>query len=196
MLFRSRTSLAAWLALWVAGIATGLGALHRYAAAPGPVGEPEVMADELEVHRTPGRPLLVMAVHPLCPCSEASLAELGDFLARSRGRCDALLLQYHPGDDARDWSRDIAMRRLGDAFARVVPDEGGRLATAIGAATSGHVVLIDGEGRVRFRGGITTSRGHRGRAPAQDAMLEVVAGTAARIETAPVFGCTLSASSQ
>ena len=54
-----------------------------------------------------------------------------------------------------------------------------------------YLVLLDAAGAIRFQGGITLARGHRGRAPAQDAILAALAGRAAAIPAAPVFGCAL-----
>lgn len=154
--------------------------------------EPHNAEQFFAAHRLPNRPLLVMALHPRCPCSEASLAELGDLLARSRGACDALLLQYHPETDASGWSTAVAPQPLGGVTARVVLDPGGKLAAALGAATSGHVILADAHGTVRFAGGLTVSRGHRGRAPAQNAILEMLQGGNPSLTSAPVYGCTLA----
>ncbi len=128
-----------------------------------------------------------MAVHPRCPCTDASLAELGDLLARSQGGCDALLLQYHPAG----WPTGPAFQMLGGRRVPGGPDPDGRLAAALGAETSGHCVLVDASGAIRFYGGLTIARGHRGRSPAQDAILEVVAGGKPSLTSAPVYGCEL-----
>jgi hypothetical protein len=131
-------------------------------------------------------------IHPHCPCSDASLAELGDLLARSRGGCDALLLQYHPIEDSPDWERDVSPREIGGVPVRLVLDRGGKMAVALGAGTSGHVVFADAQGVLRFAGGLTTARGHRGRAPGQDAILEILAGGKPALTTAPVYGCAIA----
>jgi hypothetical protein len=186
------TGIAAIVVLWVAGIAAGFGALQRYSSKAGPARGPDVQAEiHLASFRHPGRAVLVMAIHPLCPCTEASLAELGDLLARSRGACDAVLLQYHPSDGTPDWPVDTTPRVLGGVKVPVVLDRGGEIASAIGAETSGHAVLVDATGAVRFHGGLTIARGHRGRSPAQDAILDVLAGGHPTMSTAPVYGCTL-----
>lgn len=185
------------MALWVGCIVAAFGALQFYAVKAGPAHAPAQGATPfLNQHRQAGRPLLVMAVHPLCPCSEASLAELGDLLARSRGTCDALLLQFHPEDGLADWPAGPASRQLGGVNVPVVLDRGGAKAAAIGAATSGHALLVDARGEIRFQGGITVSRGHRGRAPAQDAILAIVAGGQPALASAPVYGCALEAPCQ
>src|SRR5882762_1395641 len=97
-----RTFGLAFLAItWLAAIAAGFTALQSYSAKPGSAGDPRNGASPfIAAHQKPGRPLLVMAIHPECPCTDASLSELGDLLSRSHGACDALLLKYH----ATGWS--------------------------------------------------------------------------------------------
>jgi hypothetical protein len=70
-------------------------------------------------------------------------------------------------------------------------DPDGRVASTLGAETSGHCVLVDAQGTVRFYGGLTIARGHRGLSPAQDAILQMVAGRRPALAFAPVYGCAL-----
>ncbi len=180
------------MVVWVACVVAAFGALQRYASKAGPAQAPASGASAfLAAHRLPGRPLLVLAVHPLCPCTDASLAELGDLLARSHGACDALLVQYHPLNGHADWPIDTTDRDLGGVKVPVLLDRGGEIAAALGAETSGHAVFVDAQGVIRFHGGLTIARGHRGRSPAQDAILAVVAGGKSALTTAPVYGCSL-----
>ena len=186
---KNRLRLVVGLSLWLVGIVAGFGALQAYSARAGPARAPSDPAYAfLAAHQTPGRPLLVMAVHPRCPCTDASLAELGDLLARSKGGCDALLLQYHPAG----WPAEPAFQILGGVRVPVVPDPNGATADKLGAETSGHCIFVDARGAIRFYGGLTVARGHRGRSPAQDAILEVVAGGSPGLTSAPVYGCALS----
>lgn len=183
--------LGAGTTFWLGCIAAGFFALQRYSAQEGRAYPPQQPEQFFATHRKPGRPLLVMAVHPRCPCSDASLAELGDLLARSGGKCDALLVQYHPEQDSTDWPVDTLPRRLGRVRVNVLLDVGGKIASALGAATSGHVVFADAQGAIRFTGGLTVSRGHRGRSPAQDAILKLLSGSKPDLRSAPVYGCAL-----
>jgi hypothetical protein len=188
---RKAIGLVAGFTLWLACIAAGFCAIQRYSAKAGPARVPDSTFETFfAAHRQSGRPLLVMAVHPLCPCTSASLAELGDLLARSHGTCDALLLQYHPLHGTPEWPVDTSPRQLGGVSVAVVLDQGGKIGTALGAETSGHAVLVDARGTVRFHGGLTIARNHRGRSPAQDAILEILAGGQPKLTTAPVYGCT------
>ena len=191
MLPRRSFLLFALAGLWLAGLAGGFAALQAYAGRPGRLAAPAPAATAwLEAHRRPGRPLLVMAVHARCPCTDASLAELGDFLARTRGACDALLLRYSP--DPATAPRPGETRELGGVTVPLLADPAGRLAANLGALTSGSAVLVDAAGQIRFHGGLTLERGHRGRSPAQDALLALVGDRhAAALPVAPVYGCPL-----
>lgn len=189
MQLRKKSAALLALGIWAAAVVAGFGAMIRYASRPGACYAPssEAAAALYAQFGHAGRPLLVMAVHPRCPCTEASLGEMGDLLARSRGACDALLLTYQ----APGWPVPPATRRIADVTARVVPDLEGATAKTLGAATSGDVLLIDGRGRVRYYGGLTPARGHRGEIAAQDGILEVIAGGSGKVKSAPVFGCSL-----
>ena len=179
------------VSLWLAGLLGGFAALQAYAGRPGRVAAPVPAATAwLEAHRRLGRPLLVMAVHARCPCTDASLAELGDFLARTRGECDALLLRYSPDPAAAP--RPGETRELGGVSVPLLADPDGRLAATLGALTSGSAVLMDAAGQIRFYGGLTLERGHRGRSPAQDALLVLVADRhTTALPASPVYGCPL-----
>ncbi len=183
--------LGAGVTLWLGCIAAHFCALQHYSAQAGAAHTPRDPNEFFSAHRQPGRPLLVMAIHPRCPCSDASLAELGDLLARSHGRCDALIIQYQPVDQTSGWPTHSAPQRLGGVRVNVLLDAGGKIASTLGAATSGHVVFADAQGKIRFTGGITTSRGHRGRAPAQDAILKLLSGSKSDARSTPVYGCAL-----
>lgn len=191
MTVRKRVLYFSAFSLWAAAITGGLFWMGRYASTAGEQHLPNAAGLAwLERERSPGRPLLVMSVHPRCPCSTASLAELGDLLARTRGDGDTLLLEYAPAD-ARGWPATAATRELGGVTVPVRADPEGKLAAQLGAITSGHVVLIDERGRVSFHGGITTARGHRGRTPAHDSILATLTNQPATLASAPVYGCKL-----
>lgn len=184
-----------WLSLrcvilfWVAGIVSAFGALGRYASRAGTSFAPDA-SEVSRIYReagVPGRPLLIMAVHPRCPCTDASLDEMGELLARAKGSCDAVLLAYQ----ARGWPASPVSRQIGPAQVRILPDLDGRIAARLGASTSGHCVLISPDGSTRFYGGLTASRGHRGRSAGQDDILAALVDAAPRLATAPVYGCSL-----
>ena len=185
-----RTFVLAFFAVtWLAAIAAGFSALQSYSATPGVVGAtPTVASPFIRAHQKPGRPLLVMAIHPECPCTDASLSELGDLLARSGGACDALLLKYH----APGWSAGDPTAHVGAAQVPVILDLEGKIAASLGAETSGYTLFYDANGAVRFRGGITVARGHVGRAEGQDLTLKLINGENLPLSHTRVYGCALT----
>jgi hypothetical protein len=135
-----------------------------------------------------------MAVHPRCPCTRASLAELGRLMARSQGRLVAQVLVRAPANDSNSWTR-TDLWRAAEAIpgVRAIADPNGAEAAQFGLETSGHVLLYDAAGRLRFSGGITPARGHEGDNAGRVAILAVLDG---EDETGPlarhvVFGCAL-----
>jgi hypothetical protein len=185
-------ALAAGLTVWIGCVVAGFAGLQNYASTPGSARSPDDDAQTfLERYRQPKHGLVVMAVHPLCPCTDASLDELGDLLARSQGACDAVILEFRPAMPPADWPTRASVQHLGGVTVPVLLDEGGKMAAQLGAQTSGHAVFVDAAGVIRFHGGITLARGHRGRSPAQDAILAALQGAEMPLSAAPVFGCAL-----
>ena len=179
--------LTAGAALWIGTIVASFGALERYSLQAGPAGAPAVGAPAwLRAHQKGHRPLLALVIHPLCPCTDASLAEVRDFMVRSEGRCDVLIVQVS----------DSAALEVGQTIAgttiSTLRDRDGSIARLLGARTSGDSVFVDAEGRLRFQGGITIARGHRGESPAQLALLDLVDGRTATLCVSPVYGCSLA----
>jgi len=135
---------------------------------------------------------LVVAVHPRCPCTRASLFELQRLMARCGGRLGCRVLVVRPAGAPQDWeATDIVrtVRRL--PRTEVELDADGKVARSLGCETSGSVVLLDAAGAPRFWGGITASRGHAGDNPGSDSIAAIVFGRHPGRRTTPVFGCDL-----
>ena len=167
--------------------------MHGYAATPGrDAGEgPGDWPKGGAVAFEPGRANLIMLVHPRCPCSRASVAELGKVMAACEGRLSAHVLFLEPTTPRPGWV-DSPLRRGTAAIpgVRVSGDPGGAEARRFGATTSGHVALYDGSGKLLFRGGITAARGEEGVNAGADAVVGRVLGRPVR-DRADVFGCPL-----
>ena len=182
-----------FLAAWSSVVAGGYFLLVDYSSSPGPASTiaaswPEGM--ELPLDRT--QPTLVIFAHPRCPCTRASLRELERVLARAPGAKAHVIFFTVPGGDG-SWARtdlwDFAVSLPGTA---VHVDQGGRMALAFGAATSGEVAVYSPAGALLFQGGLTPSRGHQGDSNGARAVLAALRGERALIGTSPVFGCLLS----
>ena len=180
---------------WLAAVAAGLGALLRYESTPGRVGTIEARWPEgSSLPRSGSNPTLVMFAHPRCPCTRASLGELAQIMADTRGKMDAFVLFTKPNEGGADWD-DTELRRSTAAIPgiTVVSDADGSEARRFGAVTSGHTVLFDRAGTLVFSGGITASRGHAGRNAGESAIIAAVNGPRSERARTPVFGCALVA---
>src|SRR5262249_51660441 len=131
-------------------------------------------------------------VHPRCPCSRATVANLARLLAHCPGPVEADVLFYRPGDAEEAWQpTDLWESAAAVPGVGVGWDEDGVEAARFGARTSGHVVIYDSEGVLRFKGGITSSRGHEDDNPGLDSAAAAL-GSALPGADHPVFGCPLN----
>jgi hypothetical protein len=186
---------AAGVVAWLALIGVGLWVFMARGFEPGPAGHPDpAWPEDSVLKRQPGEYTLVVALHPECPCSQATLEELDSIVAQTRGRMSAQVLceQYDslpdPVERTAIWSR--AQRIPGIA---IVKDHQGEEAHRFSARTSGETRLYGPDGQLVFHGGITTSRGQVGDNPGQAAILDfVLHGAQAHSRTStPAFGCSL-----
>lgn len=172
------------VALWVLLVAAGLHWFAEYKATPGAQQEaPRLWPTESRLTLAHGRSSLLLFLHPQCPCSRATLAEL----ARLHGDV-AISFVFSDGVPLEGSSWDAARKTPG---AKTFVDKDGLEAKLFGARTSGQVVLYDAAGRLQFAGGITASRGHVGDNTGRQAVQDLLAGKPARRDTHAVFGCAL-----
>ena len=186
-----------WLliAVWLATAVSGLRVVWAYDNTPGVVARaPQRWPAVSALTRTMGEPALVVFAHPQCPCTRASLGELGEVLARVRRPLKTFVVFLKPASFEAGWEKTglwAAAAQLPGAVA--VRDDGGAEARAFGVETSGQVLLYDAAGKLRFNGGITGSRGHAGDNPGRTALVALIGETAAARNGASVFGCPLFA---
>jgi hypothetical protein len=184
-----------WLALGI----TGTVLLARYSYTPSNASEPAAHWPR----GTPIRPagngfMLVMLVHPQCPCSAAGMEELARVTAAAQGHLETHVIFLRPEGFAQGWEQ-TALWRTASAIpgVRIWTDAGGREVERFGASVSGQVLLYDSSGELRLSGGITAGRGHAGDNPGLDAVREIlVHGTRRPVRgpmfvRAPMFGCSL-----
>lgn len=189
-------------AAWCITVAAASGALLWSERQPGTAGLTPVTAPAWLAGR-PRHSTLVVALHPRCTCSRATLANLKRLLGDDPS-CSIVALVYRPQSQPAAWA-DEARQQLQQSLpgARTVDDPDGALAAQLGARTSGHVVLYSPGGRLLFSGGVTASRGHEGDNDALQTLGTLVANAAAASPyaagaSAPptvttVFGCPLCA---
>jgi hypothetical protein len=180
------------IAVWLGAVGAGFHWLWQYEMTPGPVqSAPPAWPQDSTIERKSGVATVVMFAHPLCPCSRASVAELGELLRRS-GAVDAHLLTIRPEGVGPEWSEGL-LGASAISGLRVTQDRNGVEARRFGAHTSGHVVIYDAGGRLRFSGGITGARGHFGDNASLDRAVGSLSGGVERAASSPVYGCCLEA---
>jgi hypothetical protein len=164
--------------VWVAAVAFGSVKMLNYEFTPGAAGTPSgawpaasgIRPDRQYAH-------LVMLVHPRCPCTRASIAELAQIMAHAQGLATATVLFYRPRQFPPGWERtDLWRSAAAIPGVTVLTDPEGREAQRFGAVTSGHVLLYDRAGQLLFTGGITGSRGHEGDNDGCDSVIRLLTG--------------------
>lgn len=189
-----RTAITAVVVAWALACSAGFLVLLNYKAEPGDPGvwtEGWPAASRLKLD--PVRPTLVLFAHPRCPCLRATLEELARILARCPDRAAVSAIFSRPVGLPVGWEQtDLWRTAVALPGVEVSCDEGGAEAGRFGVLTSGQILLYAPNGRLLFRGGITSSRGHAGDSEASRALLAFLLGEATeRVET-PVFGCPLA----
>jgi hypothetical protein len=190
---RARLLIAAGLAAWLLTIGTGLGMLWAYADTPGPAATPKIAWPHgASVVRDPRGPVLLLFLHPQCPCSRATLGELARLVADTPAPAAIHAFVYRPADAEAGWERtDLWDTASAIRGVHVMTDVGGAQARVFGAVVSGQTLLYSATGSLLFSGGITGARGHEGDNAGRTALTSILSGrTSAAIRT-PVFGCYL-----
>lgn len=179
--------------LWVLAVLGASQWVWSYKTRPGDAGRiPSMWPEDARLARTYGQPTLLIFIHPECLCSRATLHELGRLLTSIGGRVGVHALFLSPAERTPGWERgtnwDIATDLPG---VKVLADEGGAIALRFGVRTSGHALLYDRDGVLRFSGGITPARAHEGSNTGREQIKALVLRGNAEAPTAPVFGCAL-----
>lgn len=161
-------------------------ALGSYKRTTGEVANPPARAGTTGIELT-ARRTLVVAVHPKCACTKATLYELERIRAAAPA-FELVFLVFAPPGNSADWDRTVKNLKLPG---RVIADPGGRMAHQLGCQTSGSVVLYDASGTPLFWGGITATRGHAGANAGAEALLAHLRSQPESTSSHPVFGCSL-----
>jgi hypothetical protein len=178
--------------LWLGAVGFGFTFLLDYSVQAGaPALAPPQWPSASRIPAPDGHYVLVMTVHPHCPCSRASV----NLMALLRHEdVKGYVLVMKPAEFADDWMKTESVRsaeRIPGITTLVDVDgvESGRL----GARTSGQVLLYDRAGRLAFAGGLTPDRGHLGDSPGRQRILSLVKTGTADARASKVFGCALGA---
>ncbi len=190
----NRVGIVALLLTWSAVVSGGFALLLRYKNTPAEAHRPPARwPRESRLARAANpRATLVLFAHPECPCTRASVSELARLVAGAQERLAAHVVVVRPSDAPESWDdSELRQRAASIPGAAVTRDDAGVEAARFRAAASGYAVLYDADGRLRFSGGLTSSRGHEGDSFGRRRILAVLSGQTPDREDAPVFGCAL-----
>jgi hypothetical protein len=183
------------LVVWGVLVGAGFFLLTGYSLTPGAEGRMFSSWPGGTHLRQEGRAALILFAHPQCACTRATLGELARLVARLRDRLTIYVLFADPaGSLPQELERtELWQSAISIPHTRVLRDAGGTEARLFGATTSGQTYLFDTHGRLRYRGGITASRGHSGDSPGRSAILRIVEDGAngEPALSGPAFGCAL-----
>jgi hypothetical protein len=183
------------LAVWLLTIGAGLAMLWAYAGTPGPPAAADATwPAAATVTRDTRTPVLLLFLHPHCPCSRATIGELARLLAGAQAPVATYALFYRPAGAEAGWERtDLWDSAAAIPGVHVMSDERGAQARVFGAFVSGQTLLYSATGALRFSGGITGARGHEGDNPGRTALTSMLTGERTDTSHTPVFGCYLHA---
>jgi len=180
-------------AAWSGVIGAGFALLQKYETTPGRAAiSPRVWPAESEIPFRSGQANLVMVLHPHCPCSRASIAELAKIMTRCQGRLNCHVIFVKPPGFPVGWERtDLWRQAVAIPGVTVSCDEEGLEARRFEAVTSGQVFCYEPHGQLVFSGGVTLARGHEGDNPGRVAILRFLTEGRGELPGTPVFGCPL-----
>jgi hypothetical protein len=192
--------LAGVLLCSAAGVAAGFLQTFRYEGTPGrPAAAGDMWPEKSALHRSGGKPTLVLALHPECPCSKATVAELARMLSKvGEVNCYALFESVADNATGGDGGggADVKQSGLWKAAAAIpgvqaIDDRAREAVQVFGAETSGQVLVYSPEGKLVFQGGITDGRGHEGDNDGLNALETYLLTGKVVCDRTPVYGCSL-----
>lgn len=196
---RATLCLSLAIAAWVVAISFGWWKLATYQFGPDSSQGALIVAHwptDTNLSLASGRATILFFVHPKCPCTRASLAELERLWMLNPTDTprppQLIVVATVPPGATDDWTTTATIERArAMAGAQIVIDENGSEARRFGVATSGTVMWFDAKGRRLYSGGITASRGHEGDNAGRDALTGLMRGGRDPAFGPPALGCRL-----
>jgi hypothetical protein len=174
-------------------ISYGAIALWIYDAKPGEAAiPPHSIPIDSKNDPQNGMPLMLVFLHPHCPCSRTTVDQLQYLLHVNRGAVECRVLFVIPPDTEPGWENGNLLRR-----ASLIPgitverDKAGTQAKHLAVTTSGQVLFYRRDRTLAFCGGITPSRGHAGDCIGSQAITQLLEKEDCPYRQAPSYGCPL-----
>lgn len=189
---------------WCVATACGFAELTRYATTPGDSGASTIQwPEKSDVLRSVGAAQAVMFAHPRCSCTRASITELIQIIEDTNAH-GTVVFWVPPANapdvqEAESWRTSPTIRLVEEhPLLTAEFDPGGTALEQFGVATSGHCLVYDSAGALRFSGGVTTGRGHEGPNQSHAWIASILQGKALDsachangVAEYPVFGCRI-----
>ena len=106
---RQRWAILTATVIWGLAVAIGFLALQLHGASSGQSGSAvEHWPRRSRIPLTTGRPTLIVAVHPLCACTRASVWELTHVLTRCEAQVEVYIFIFRPEHSGHGWGRQMA----------------------------------------------------------------------------------------
>ena len=179
--------------LWLFAIFVGLSILFRYQTTAAPKAKaPHKWPQTSELAANPTGYTLVMALHPRCPCSRASIGELQNIMAYFPETLSTYLLFYKPQSFPEDWEKDALWHQAANipGVTRII-DSNRHEGQIFNAITSGQSALYSPEGLLLFSGGITAGRGHYGDNPGKTTVINAIRTSNTTFKETLTYGCPI-----
>jgi hypothetical protein len=197
--FSGKLSLRLGIALlgggaWLFLIITGFGYLLQYENTPGLLSAqvPKTWPAASRLAAPSGEPVLLMLLHPKCPCSRASVQELEKMMTNLQGRVRVYALFVRPeGFSSKDLKSALWRHAEKIPGVTAVADDARAEVRLFGASLSGETFLYGANGNLVFHGGLTAGRGHEGPNAGQKAVVDFLRDGKTPLTKTFAFGCSL-----
>jgi hypothetical protein len=188
--------LAAALLIWTGAVGLGFVLLLVYKHKPQSAGATPASLPILPEIAPSSDPMtLIVFAHPHCPCTRATFRQLDRLLVSAANRAALHVVLVDVADAPQKLADSPMARSAANIAGAKLHFDDGELAKRFGVHTSGHVLLYDASGVLRFSGGLTPYRGHEGPCLAVDVLRGFLMESPQPPSDAPfqfpVYGCLL-----
>ena len=189
----TRSSSLLIIAVWTLLVGMGIVWMTDYSSRPGQsaISPGHIPTSIFGAFRT-SRPTLLIFLHPQCPCSRATIAELARITADNPGLAEFRVFFYQPSGQPREWAAmglwHTAMENPDVKVSAISVEQ----LKEFDAVTSGQALLYDAKGDLVFSGGITPGRGHEGDNAGRESIDSYLKTGKTTVSETLVFGCSLS----
>ncbi len=145
-----------------------------------------------QLKQDPKLDTLLIFVHPHCPCSRASIAELDRLLTSFHQKLHTIVIFSKPAGKDDAWLKsDLWTKAESLPGATIFVDDENKEAKIFMANTSGEILLFKRGGALIYHGGITSSRGHEGDNHGKTLISNYLKTGRMPGEEGQAFGCSL-----